>query len=297
MQEIVDKINALKLNFKAETVISDLIGQGFNAKDFIIEFAGNHKQNWDKDVLGCEERAGKLVLKVSRNGFLRSLPEYLFLKPVESLNDEKQNILEFNTEQENSARILFNPIENEIFYQRVCLDHEENEVLGSLAGSSFVHLTQFWKLDTEMDDQYKVKFAKVIPFLYSIVGDFKITSKYLEYFIEDTVHWTVEQRMKQVKFEENNTLGILGSSSCGINLVSNGLIPETTPVLIFTIGPIEKADITNYLEQGKKQKLIKWFYNYFIPVEFDIDLVYKVSETEDEFFLDQSYLGFDTVLN
>jgi hypothetical protein len=76
MRGLAKKINALAYNFGAEIVVSDLINNGIDRKEIEIEFESSHRRNWDKDISKAEVREGKIFLKLTRDGFIHSLPDH-----------------------------------------------------------------------------------------------------------------------------------------------------------------------------------------------------------------------------
>jgi hypothetical protein len=294
MTELVHNINSLRNKIKAETVISDLIIQGTVAENVIVEFASSHKNHWDKDILRCEKIGHKLHFTISRNGLFNSLPEYLFIHPMEGSAEEKERIQNLNKKQRINAEILLNPIENEIFQKSIALEIYENEILGLLNTDSLEELKWFWKIDEVIDDIYKAKLIKIIPFLHKIVGDFSMTAKCLSYFLEEKVSWSLEDRDNETGFQVRESSASLGVCSCGDDMVTGGAFIDSNTTLVFHIGPIHVSEIEKYLDNGSKRNLINYFKEYFLPFEFEIDHTLAIDESELDFFMGDSYLGFNT---
>jgi hypothetical protein len=294
MAELFNKINSIRDNLKAETVICDLIIQGVKAENIVVDFASSHKNHWDNDILRTEKIENKLHFTLSRDGLFNSLPEYLFLLPLEGLSEEKERIDIFNKKQKINAEIFLNPLENEIFQKSIALEIYENELLGFLNTSSFEELKWFWKIDEIIDEIYKARLIKIIPFLHKIVGDFSMTAKCLSYFLEEKVSWSLEVRDKITGFQIKESSASLGVCSCGDNMVTGGDFVDSNQTLIFHIGPVHVSEIEKYLENGSKRNLITYFNDYFLPLDFESDITLEVDNSELEFFMGESYLGFNT---
>ncbi len=292
---LVDQLTSSKPSMRAETVIGDLIMQGISPDNIIVEFESSHRKNWDYDVLHFEKRENKLVCKLSRDGLFNSLPENLFLKSPEGSREKINEIHEFNRKQKNHAHLLFNPIENEIFQKRVALELYENELLALLNNNSFEELKKFWMIGDDITDLYQARLARIIPFLHRIVGNFQLTAICLEYFLEESVSWQVEDRYHPIKVMIHSSSESLGSFSCGDDMIVGGDFMESTPTIIFNIGPIQASKIDQFLENGKKSKLIRRFYDYFIPIGYDADISIEIQNADLDFSLSDSYLGFNTV--
>jgi hypothetical protein len=295
-KELVRKLNKLSYDFRAEAVVSDLVSNGY--KDgIVIDFDSSHKKNWDKDILKAESSGKKLNLTVSRDGILHSLPEYLFMKPVEGSEEATDEILKFNKKQAENTRILFNPIENEIFDRGVLLETFENSLIASLNSGDNESIREFWRIDKRLDKLDQIKLCKIIPHLHEIVGNFLISAKCLEYFLGINVSWKVEEStISDVPIDDNkDTAGGLGTYSCGNNMITGGIPEDTISKIIFTLGPIPDENIEQYLESGKKKELIKTFISYFIPLQYEAEIKLDISNEDAGFTLANSYLGLNSI--
>jgi len=269
--------------------------QGIPPEDILVEYESSHKKNWDNDILGYEKREKKLICKLSRDGLFHSLPENLFLKPLEGGRDSIDEIHSFNRSQKKRAEILFNPLENGIFQERVALELHENELLSLLNISSFGELKKFWMISDMLPDIFQSRLQRVIPYLHSVVGNFPLTAKYLSYFLEEAVAWKIENRCIPVKVTIHSSAESLGSFSCGDNMIVGGEIIEESPALVYTIGPIRASQIDHFLESGYKRKFIDTFTEYFIPIGYDMDIIIDILDEDMDFSLSESFLGFNTV--
>lgn len=121
---------------------------------------------------------------MSRDGLFDTLPEYLFLKPIEdhNLNSfDKQEILEFNKQQQINCNILFNPIKHAILEQKVAIENFENEMLYTLTSYNFSNFQDFWRIDMKIPEIYRIKLVKLMPYIYSVTGNFTLTAKCLSF--------------------------------------------------------------------------------------------------------------------
>jgi hypothetical protein len=300
MHKIADNINSIRFRTRAESVVNDLISKGIAYDDIIIRYKSAHKQHWQNDILHCESKGGKIYIDLSRDGIFDSLPEYLFFKPVDDHTlrpEKKQEILSFNAKQKAYANILFNPIENAIFEKRVDVERFENEVLSLLNSYSLDGLLDFYKIDDQLAHVYRVRLVKIIPLLHSIVGDFQLTAKCLQYLLDEHVSFEVTDVLKDIQSSSTPSNEGLGSSACGDSMIINGIIRESVPTILFSVGPVEVNDVEKYLDGGEKRTLINHFSNYFLPLEYDIDVVIDVMKDESSFALDNSFLGYNSSTN
>jgi hypothetical protein len=298
-KDVARKLNDFSYNVRAEAIVSELISSGFNDDSIEIAYESSHKKNWDKDILKAEPKGEKILLKLSRDGFIHSLPEYLFLKPVEGNSEEIETIIEFNKRQVNNARFLFYPIEDELFKKGVDIESFENAFISSLNSGDNASIREFWRIDNRIDTIDQVKLCKLIPNLHTIVGDFSLTAKCLEYFLDAKVSRKLEERMistlhSKIRMQSE---GNLGSYTCGDNMITSGIPIEMVSTLVFTVGPIPRDYITFYLEDGEKKNLIDYFISYFIPLQYEVEINIDVSIDESDFLLNNSYLGLNSLCN
>jgi len=298
-KDVARKLNDFSYNIRAEAVVSELMSSGFEDDSIEIAYDSSHKKNWDKDILKAEPKGGKIILRLSRDGFIHSLPEYLFLKPVEGNSDEIAKIIEFNKRQVNNARFLFYPIENELFKKGVDFESFENALISSLNSGDNGSIREFWRIDNRIDIIDQVKLCKLIPNLHTIVGDFPLTAKCLEYFLDTKVSWKLEERIistlnSKIRLQSEANLG---SYTCGDTMITSGIPVEMVLALVFTIGPIPRDNIQFYLENGEKKYLIDYFISYFIPLQYEVEINIDVSSEESDFLLNNSYLGLNSLCN
>ena len=297
MQDIVKKLNAIRYNIKAETVINTLLSNGYSQDNIIVQNKSSHKKNWDNDILNCELKGGKICFNLSRDGLFDALPQYLFLLPVEDHNmtgDQKEKIHKFNKQQRVHANILLSPIEQGVFEKRVDLEQFENEVIFQLNAYSPDSLAEFYKIDGAMPPDARAKLIKLLPLLYSIAGDIPLTAKCLEYFLEVPVAFEIMDVPVSLHPAEKIASGGLGAESCGEDMITHGDLDESVPTILFSIGPIDGSNVYKYLAGGGKRNLVNTFCDYFIPLEYNVDLRFDIKEDDAMFSLDNSFLGFNS---
>jgi hypothetical protein len=295
--DFTDRFDLYRYSIRAEAFIGNLLSQGYTFDDMIVEFESSHKKHWDNDILTCEKNGEKFVFRLSRDGLFDSLPEFLFLKPLEGGAEDQQMIMEFNNKQRTNTNVLFNPVENEVFHKRVELEIHENDILSSLHTYDFDVLKNFWRIDEDIANKYKAKFIKVLPLLHSIAGDFALTAKCLAYFLDVPVEWKIEKTILPVQLSEDKEVEGLGDYYCGENMIMSGPLFEISHLFLVKIGPVPANEIIQYLENGEKNNMIKYFGSYFLPLEYNLAIDLEVNSSDLQFSLENSYLGFNSSPN
>ncbi|MCX6270826.1 MAG: hypothetical protein NTU44_06330 [Bacteroidetes bacterium] len=298
MKDLVNNLNELKFNIRAEAIIADLMGQGIDPESIEVQFCSSHKKNWDRDILKYEERNGKIYVKVSRDGIFTSLPEYLFFIPVEGTKTKIEEAIAFNREQREFFSILFSPVENEMIKKRVELEGHFNLLISKLKTHEAEFLHQFWKTDDKLDAVDAARLCKMLPLANTVVGNFGLTARFLSYLIEEEVEWQHKRYVKQL---EPTSAGVnasgLGNNACGMDMLMTGPVAEYVEVLIFTINNIPLQKGNQFLEGGGKYHLLQRFADYFVPFHYEVEFKLNVLDAEADFQMGESFVGFNTKIN
>jgi hypothetical protein len=297
MKELVKKLNEIPYYYKAEAVIAELVNQGMSKDDVIINFESAHKKNWEKDILKYETTRNKLLIFLSRDGLFHSLPEYLFLKPVSGTRNENEETIKFNSKQRQHIKSLFFPIENEIFMDKVELERQFNDILRALSTSEAEFVHHFWKLNDNLDPVDKARLCKMLPEAHSVAGDFELTSRFLGFLLGYEVEWSSGKYENFFTFDQDKKRNNdnLGNYSCG-NMISGGGLTEYFDVLTFCIKDVPVNMLEQFMSGKKKANLIKTFTDYFVPLQYDVEIEIDVVNTESEFCIGTSMMGLNSVI-
>ena len=295
-QKIVNEINKLNVNIKAESVVNGLLQNGLNADNFVLNFKSRHKRNWEFDIQKAELINQKIHLKLSRDGIVQSLPEYVFYRPLVGSKEEIEEITKFNREQTIKTRYLFNPIEDEFFHAKVALDAFENNQMLAINFGDNKSLKEFWKVEYNLTDEDMIRFCKLLPSLFQVVGDFPLTAQCLAYLLSTDISFKTANTTMRFYQPETGPESItgLGHDNCGNNLVAGNCMDENASTVTFKIGPIKAQDVTDYLTKGSKQILLECFSSYFIPYQYEVEYQLDISSDSNGFLLENSYIGFNT---
>ncbi|MRI00658.1 hypothetical protein GH721_08985 [Kriegella sp. EG-1] len=257
-------------NIKAEVLISEIENNSdLHNEDFLIVNRSAFSRPYGGDVIGANlnDNQNRVKLKLSRNGLYDNLPEGLFHEQAIS-KDTKSYIERRKTikEEEEESRLLFSPIENELFYQKLEIERNERNLLNDFNNSKNEFLFDFWKINRNIPKDYAVRLITLLPYKYKIVGNLELTKLSLEKILNEKV--TIKRVNKRFSNEENNnetgfTLGhdtVLNSNEYGINIAS----------FEFEIGPIIANKLDWYLNEFKIYEFLEVFYDYFIPMEMEV---------------------------
>ncbi len=310
LDNIVETINHLRDDVKAEAIIADIIESGIEAENIIIFPDGLFKRRFNKDILGAgvrrlENDQNVLEVHTTRDGIYDTLPAGLFHDhPTESMSRGKEMAGESKRQRliEKEARRFFLPFENEIFLKLVDLEMEERKILNSYSENLFDDIfSGFWKLDGTLPHKFLSRLIILLPLAHRISGDPEMIAKTLEIIIEEKcmVRWATTGKSCEEHLLPAEDSGKLGSATLGIDFVCDQISSSNQPVLEFVIGPLENSSVEDYLENGDVARFLDCFYGYFVPVEKDLITRVLVDEKVHGFTLDPAFdalLGYNTAI-
>jgi hypothetical protein len=289
-------------NLKAEVLIAEVQEKSeLTDEDFVISNKSTFSRPHRRDIINVDPliNKDKLTFNLSRNGIYDVLPEGLFhLHKGDQVSFASQR--KAFKDQEQDARKFFAPLENEFFYQRLQIEHNERELLDDFYNLNDDFLIDFWKIDTKIPEDFRIKLIKLLPYSYKIAGDFELTRLSLENLLGEKVTF---KRKYVNRTKEYDPLDEKITQDSGLQLgVDSVLSSETSevhkPILEVTVGPISEKKINNFIKKHENLYFINTFYDYFIPLEIEVDTKFTVTN-EQGFLLDPAngpVMGISTQL-
>ena len=312
--EIVEALQNIFFDIKAEALIGDLMEDGLNSDKFITIPDGTFKRRYSRDVgysenIKLENGQNILGIHLNRDGLYDSLPEGLFHEKTEAASKQTSGSSGESKKlkaEEKAARKFFLPFENEIFLQGIQLELEERNILGRFAENLFDDIyPEFWNLDKSLDRKYVSRMILLLHLSHLIVGNLSLTAKCLEAVIEEKVSINIRQmKHSQKNYNEdvvasikNNSLGFI---ELGTDFICGDNFESWKPIVELHIGPLKNTKIVDYLENGSVSKFIDCFCEYFVPAELDVVTDILVAHEKQQFSLNEeeegAVLGYITVI-
>ncbi|MCW5518543.1 hypothetical protein J1N09_01740 [Aureitalea sp. L0-47] len=288
IEKLFTELIAIYENLKAEVIVAEIQENAdVTAKDFVITNKSTFSRPYRRDIIDVDNLTydDALNLNLSRNGIYDQLPEGLFHQNTSAQSEKSfsEKRKQFRKEEEE-ARSFFAPIENEIFYQRLSIEVNERGMLDDFYNLNDDFLIQFWNIQENIPEQYRLKLVKILPHSYKIVGDLELTRLSLEEIIDDKVGFKIKYENRTG--ENGNKEPQKHDNQLGVDMV---LVSEETevlqPILEVTIGPVSESKINNYLKKDGILNFINTFYDYFVPMEFEVETKFIV-DNENGFSLD-----------
>lgn len=312
LEEISALINQLSLDLKAETLVSALLEGGFSLKDFLISNDGQLQRVWGKDIRFAEISRletgdQQICLHLNRDGIYDTLPESLFHSNIEKDYTSGKEMAKDSQKlkiEEKEIRSFFQPVENEMFLQRVKGCSKENELMKSVISQLIMGLIPgFWNLPDDLPEPYTGHFVKLLPFAHRIAGNPELAAKSLEFILQEKAE--IIARKNEPVFEPKQVFsdsGVIGDAILGENLVCGNQATDCPETYVVRIGPFRLHQTGEMAKDGTLDKFLDCFYGYFMPMEAGVETRYEFSSDDCLFFIEDpevgksSYLGYNSVL-
>jgi hypothetical protein len=244
-----------------------------------------------------------LRLHLSRQGLYDILPEGIFfqrngdnrkLKSAIEMAEEYR----INKKKELETRKFFAAFEDEFFYQTVLNEIEENNLLQGLqSGWLKEYFVDFWKLPQDIPSQAALILVMFFPFVHMITGDTNLTASALQKILKEPVNITLVYKFDTIANNENN---VIEKNDLGNSLVCGENIKEQYPLVQINIGPLQKTNASDYIENGQFFSLLHTFNNFFIPANAEIKTTIILQSTAEKMILNTKeaapILGISSVL-
>lgn len=300
-------------DIRAEVVVADLVESGFSVDNIVSKSKGIFKRRYTRDIETTaikELKNGKKLLEVylNRDALYDSLPEGLFHESSNKSDvDPKNSSLGSKKakQEENAAREFFLPFENEIFRQRVQIELEERKLLTHFSDKLFDDIyPEIWDLHKKLPKKYIHRLALLLHFAHKITGHKGLMAKCLETILEEKVE--IRETYTESISEEicissgNGFCCSLGEGKLGVDFVSGEFYSNKAKTLKFIIGPIKNTKVTDYLSNGPLDKFLDCFFDFFIPIDFEVIYSIFIDKEEQGFELKEAQsalvLGYETAI-
>lgn len=303
LENILNELKSVFEDIKAEVVVSEILeNSNVDFSNLTINNTSTFKRPYRRDIIDYKQSLTNidnytLNFNLSRNGIYDSLPEGVFHNPsdpaLKSLSYQKKR--EKQKQEEREARLFFQPIENETFNQYVNIEKEERALIDRFTDVKNNFLLKFWQADKSLPKKYLLKLIKLLPSIHKISGNLELTALCLERIIDEKV--TLEKVNSPYKVPNNKEEN---GESLGIDLVlgvDKSIVLH--PQINATIGPINEQNIKNFVDDSPTMRFIQVFYEYFIPMEMEVNTQIDYEHNNKGFVLHENepaLMGLTTTL-
>lgn len=300
IDNIESVLNENYSDLKAEVVASQILDNTtIKEEDIVLYNLGVFSRSYRNDIASIKinetvDFDKNIKLKVFRKGIYDLLPEGIFHKIEKKKSSETYiSVRKKLKQEESSARLLFSPIENELFYQRIKTERSNRSIVKNFSNLSDNFLLNFWKIDKAIPRKYSVKMVRLLPYAHKISGNLKVVFLSLEKILDVHIQYTKRYLEREVKYKTKHrqTLGV----SFVLHQESNKIMQ---PVLDVMISTKNEEDVSLFLKKRGIYKFLHTYYDFFLPYEYEIRTNFEV-ENNNEFVLDterSSHLGVTSTI-
>lgn len=297
---------------KAETLVFTLQENGTEKEKVFVRFNGQHKRSYSKDVSHVEtkkfERGEEVMLfNLNRDGIYDALPEALFHKVSPNNNQDGKEMAEYSAilkQEEEESRRFFMPFENALFDKRVELTTKENLLIQGIFSDLILGLLpDFWIMESDLPEKMSFRLCSLLPYAHEIVGNLKITAECLSYVLQEQVRIERLPDILSDNGKKSNGLSWnLGNGALGMDTICGMPQNRFYDIIKVEIGPLQNINAEDCSQNQAIDKLLKEFYGYFLPMEWEAKTNFIYDDAESVTFLyddpekEKSFLGVNTRL-
>ncbi|MCH4829593.1 MULTISPECIES: hypothetical protein [Flavobacterium] len=307
LNEILSLIRNIKSDIRAEVIVNDLLNNKIiSDNQFIIQKESQFSRTYRRDILEVDikdfnlDKKEYLNFTLSRDSLYDLLPEGVFHQSKNEYPDKGVNkmINEYQTQkkEQKAARVFFQPFENEFFAYGVSLEDFETNFLSELNNPSVSDLFyEFWGITKEIPEHLASKLIHFLPYTYQIVGNINLATNLLSFFLGEKV--SIINKGSQQYSDEKLAIS-LGEAQLGIDFISGVEYDDYSIHLEVQIGPLKNSSFLDYILEGKIKKFLDLYYEYFFPMETDLQTNILIPNDQQNFeFTDKkTILGYNTII-
>jgi type VI secretion system protein ImpH len=299
-----DWVNKIPFDMRAEILASLLMDQHtMKAEQFVMRPTGTLTRRSGRDVVAIAESFSYknhqdepfFYIDTSREGLYDTLPELLFLDVEEKFDDDIDRAEQL-AKQEVAARSFLLPFEQLFAVLRIDTAHKERKAEQQLP----LFLRKLWGLEAFKDclnEKQILTLLYLLPVAHRFIGQYDTIAACFESVLGNTVSITYAEP-PQYKIPPNQQAA-LGEVGLGDGFVLGDTFTDNIPSLTLTIKNVMPEEVDDYLEGGKKNKVLeKLLIPHFFPIEMGFEIEIEADKTRCLFETGsaQSIMGYSTFL-
>ncbi len=250
-----------------------------------------------------------LNIPVYRDGLYDYLPEGLFHQPTEIDEREYAKEIDEQYRRAQAARRFFRPIEQEFFLQGLLLELEERKYLineeNLRQNAQGAILRNIWGLPSDrlkrvprekgtgwtttraplLDVRQLNNLLHLLPVAHRLVNHQPLIERLFALVLGVPVQLrTIPPLLLLIELGPDDAPSpvALGQIEMG-NFSLEGVYQDTMPALEIRLGPLNEAQLTDFLPEGRSKAVLDLLTGYFLPAE--TELVTHLLTDEDNQFL------------
>ncbi|RIV25444.1 hypothetical protein DYU11_09095 [Fibrisoma montanum] len=276
----------------------DKPGMPLSAKDVVFDksgvWAGSiHAYENENPNINLPDHQEFLNIPVYRDGLYDYLPEGLFHQRTETDEREYAKEIAEQDRREQAARRFFRPIEQEFYLQGLLLELEERkylitednlqqkehgDILRGIWGLPADRLVRIprpngsgWTTtrDILLDFRQLNNLLHLLPVAHRLINNRNLVERLLALVLGVPVQLrTIPPLLILIETEPEDQIGPfeLGQIELG-NFSLAGIYQDTMPAVEIRLGPLNTAQLTDFLPEGRSRAVLDMLISYFLPAE------------------------------
>jgi hypothetical protein len=308
----VTKPNRIDTDFKAVTLVAEIIEQGDTPADRVIILpAGPQQRAYTKEISEVStyqsmyRNREMLAISINREGLYDMLPEGLFHQPPASsimLTEEDMiKDIAMRRDEEKQARAFFAPFEAELYHIRTIVELYESRLDKKSEYDDLVNIfLKEWEEFKCFTNPQMVILMYVLPVIHEQRNNLHFISNVLSIMFKTDISLSYQLSVdKEMAAASRQFETRLGSGQLGVNFIA-GTVNEMDEELVITIGPLSAAEMLDFLPGTRSAQAMDVLLSYFIPLQTSTNTKFVVQPDFQKMVLgpgqENSCLGFTTYL-
>ncbi|MBK8566767.1 MAG: type VI secretion system baseplate subunit TssG [Saprospiraceae bacterium] len=296
---------------RMEVLVAELLDSKLlEPSSLLIRARSTFRRGYSRDIMGAElipppknatKTAPTLALDLSRDGLYDHLPEFVFHEPevpvAYKTHEQRLKKSEQVRDEEVNSRKFFLPFEQEFFRKKIQVELLERKLI-SINSSPIQEevFEKFWTSVSGVEPPQRAMLFYLLPLVHKIVGNMALMQSCFEVVLKEKVTLR-KKKMPQADFDRCHAPQ-LGEAALGADFIVGGSTENELSMLEVSIGPLELTSMPDYIENGKKHQLLTILYDYFVPLELDVETKILLEEAANGFTISAAAgtgrLGFST---
>ena len=279
LEFVLDELKSFHTDINAEVIVSEILANtSLDLEDIVVQNQSTFKRSFRRDILEIGPIVeDTLPIYLSRNGLYDQLPEGFFHKVDKSNgNSSFSEMRKTFKDEEKEARHFFSPFENEFFLQQLRIEKNEQALTQNVLTLKDEFFKDFWKINANIPKEYLQKFFKFLPHSSKLAGDIELARICLEKLIELQVEIRKINHLAPKSCKNFSQGQFLGRDLTLSSEYQANIFP-TLEVVVF-LEDYESLD--HNLKEDRLLKIMNLFYDYFIPLEYNVETTFKVKQNK-----------------
>jgi hypothetical protein len=283
-------INQLPYDLRMEVVMTDLLKNGFDARDIFIKPIGTFARRFGRDIHSFEDRLFEsndefTLLNINREGLYDMLPQALFHHPpgkeakAFKTASEMADEVKVRKKEEKESRDFFHLYEIELYHARIAVEFKERKMIETISITmDDEEFLAYWSVPAIFNKKQKGILFYLYPIINSIRGNLELMQHTYNLFFEEDIE--IKKVFLDEDIEHLHAQNKLGEFNISSDFVLGSTIKSVFEKALITIGPVAEDKIVNYIDRSRNMRILKQLNRFFMPLFFETEIVVHAEKTK-----------------